>query len=184
MQKTTNSIVRGLKEVAAAAAAIVLVAPAAGFAAAAKPLLRIESRSTSFLHNSVLDTDTFVFNDGLVVRTIRWSEFAGGTAEACSLERFTATASSLEELKAALKASHVGLLEGDCTINTVIDDFGIVDDVTWFGRNDRRNTYRTFNNSSPGTCGGEAAIAAAISALQSTGFSETPIQCPDLETEP
>lgn len=155
-----------------------------GWAASAKLLLRVEATATSPFFNSVQDSDQLIFSDGLVIRTTQGFAYDSGESLGCQLERFTANAVSLANLKGALKASHVGLLDGDCTVNTVVDHAGVVEDVTWFGRGGRRNTYRIVKVNDPSTCGGEVAIAGAVNALGGGEFSQTTVTCPDLEASP
>jgi hypothetical protein len=151
--------------------------------ASSRPLLRIESTTTSPFFNTIEVSDQFIFNDGLVIRTTQFKKHTDSTIVGCELTRYKATAGSLANLKNTLNANRVGLLDGECTIATALDDFVSVDHVTWFGRGERRNSYRTWTTNDPETCVGEAAIAKRVRDLEATAtdFTRTVVDCPKLE---
>jgi len=148
-----------------------------------RPLLRIESTATSSLLNTIQVSDQFIFNDGLVIRTTQFKNYIDNAIAGCDLTRYKATAGSLASLKNTLNANRVGLLDGECIVATVLDDFVSVDRVTWFGRGVRRNSYRTWTTNDPETCDGEAAIAKKIRDLEATAtdFTRTVVDCPKFE---
>jgi hypothetical protein len=169
--------------IAVAALAVLYSGSSEAQVASSRPLLRVESTVSSPFFNTIQVSDQFIFNDGLVIRTTQFKKYTDNAIVGCELTRFMASAGSLASLKNTLNANRVGLLEGECIVATVLDDFVSVDRVTWFGRGERRNSYRTWTANDPETCGGEAAIARKIGDLGATAtdFTRTVVDCPKFE---
>ncbi|HXO21963.1 MAG TPA: hypothetical protein VOA87_18770 [Thermoanaerobaculia bacterium] len=107
------------------------------------PLLRIHAALTEIDSGRFFeDLDYFVFDDGVVTGFLAFSR--DSTCSGCpwggGIGQGSGTAEQFQALRLALGTNTVGFQKGDCEVDASRVGLGTFE-VTWYGRNTRRNNF-------------------------------------------
>ena len=133
-------------------------------------ILRFKVTATSDFSGGTSLSESLIFNDGLVIAR---EVDEGGR---CNLLRSSASRASMRNLQRALTENRVAAQAGGCTIKELIDNFLVEKQVTWFGRGQRQNTYRTGNRMGDLCPDSTAQIERAIQAALAEAFNSPEAQ--------